>query len=239
MAKLFLKLNAITILLFTLAFVSFQNTPGKGGKVSVDEFEKLLSSTKNTQLIDVRTSEEFQIGHLKNALNIDINSGDFEQKIKALDKTKPVFVYCLSGGRSSSAAGFMRQNGFNLVYEMPGTMAWRNAGKPLESGDASHEKKEMTVDDYNKMVTSDKFVLVDFSAVWCQPCKRLSPILEKLKDEKKDKLILLKIDADENAVLMKRKHIDEIPYLELYKDGKLIWKHQGFIDEQNILSEIK
>ena len=83
--------------------------PGKGGKVSIDEFEKLLSLTKNRQLIDVRTDEEFQSGHLKNALNIDINSSDFEPKIKALDKTKPVFVYCLSGGRSSSAAGFMHK----------------------------------------------------------------------------------------------------------------------------------
>lgn len=240
MKTLFIKINALTMsLILTLAIASCQNSNGKGGKLSVDEFEKQVTSTKNPQLIDVRTTEEFASGHLKNALNININSNDFEQRANALDKTKPVFVYCLSGGRSSSAAGFMRKNGFNTVYEMPGIMAWRNAGKPLESGNEGPKKSGMTLDAYNKMVTNEKFVLVDFSAIWCQPCKRLSPILEKIAADKKDKLVLTKVDADENADLLKQKSIDGIPYLELYKDGKLVWKHQGFIDETTLLKETK
>lgn len=240
MKNILLKLNAVTmILLFTLALASCQNTPGKGGKVSVDEFENLLTSTKNAQLIDVRTGDEFESGHLKNATNININAGDFDQKVNAFDKSKPVFVYCLSGGRSSSAAGFMRKNGFKIVYEMPGIMAWRSAGKELVTGNTAPAKTGMTMDEYNKLVTNEKFVLVDFSAVWCQPCKRLSPILDKISAERKDKVILLKMDADENPDLLKQKGIDGIPYLELYKNGKLIWKHQGFIDEQTLLSETK
>ena len=240
MKILLIKINALTmILLLSLALASCQNTPSKGGKVSVDEFEKLISSAKNVQLIDVRTPEEFEGGHLTNANNININSSDFEQKISTLDKSKPVYVYCLSGGRSSSAAGFMRKSGFAVVYEMPGIMAWRNAGKPLETGLAATAKKGMTTDEFNQLVTDKKYVLVDYNAVWCQPCKKLIPILEKIASDKKDKLILKKVDADENADLLKQKAIDAIPYLELYKDGKLVWKHQGFIDEQTLLSEIK
>ena len=240
MKNLLLKINALTMsLILTLAIASCQNSTGNGGKLSVDEFEKLLSSSKSAQLIDVRTPEEFESGHLKNAINININSTDFEQKVNALLKEKPVFVYCLSGGRSSRAASIIKSKGFKTVYEMPGIISWRNAGKPLESRNAAPSKKGMTADDYQKIVTDKKYVLVDFNAVWCMPCKKLSPILDKIVADKKGKIILKKVDADENPELLKQKGIDGIPYLELYKDGKLVWKHQGFIDEQTLLSETK
>jgi len=238
MNHLFVKFNSICLLLLSLSLATCQNPSGKGGKVSVDEFEKILSATKDAQLIDVRTPEEFESGHLKNAVNIDFHSSGFETKIKELDRSKTVFVYCLSGGRSGSAASFMREQKFKTVYEMPGIMAWRNAGKELVT-DSKSTAKSLTTDEYQKLVTSDKYILVDFSAVWCKPCKQLAPILEKISTDKKEKLNLLKLDADENADLLKQKGIDGIPYLELYKNGKLIWKHQGFIDEENILSETK
>ncbi len=233
------KLNFVAVFLLSLSFATCQNSNGNGGKLSVDEFEKLLSTSKSAQLIDVRTPDEFESGHLKDAINININSTDFEQKVNALMKEKPVFVYCLSGGRSSKAASIMKSKGFKTVYEMAGIMAWRNAGKALETGSSVPPKKGMTVDDYNKFVTDKKYVLVDFSAVWCMPCKRLTPILDKMASDKKDKLIFKKVDADANPELLKQKGIDGIPYLELYKDGKLVWKHQGFIDEQTLLSETK
>jgi hypothetical protein len=240
MKNLFLKLNALTMsLILTLAIASCQNSNGNGGRVSVDEFEKLLSNSKSAQLIDVRTPEEFESGHLKYAVNININEGDFEQKVNALMKEKPVFVYCLSGGRSSRAASIMKSKGIKTVYEMPGIIAWRNAGKPLVTGNTAPAKKGMTADDYQKFVTDSKYVLVDFNAVWCMPCKKLAPILDKIASDKKDKLIVKKVDADENPELLKQKGIDGIPYLELYKDGKLVWKHAGFIDEQTLLSETK
>ncbi|MEO8759652.1 MAG: thioredoxin family protein, partial [Bacteroidia bacterium] len=91
--------------------------------------------------------------------------------------------------------------------------------------------------DFNKAVTSDKYVLVDFNAKWCKPCKKMAPMLESIADKKKDKLILIKIDADENKELLKEKQIEAIPFFELYKDGKLVWKHQGEIDEATLLKE--
>jgi thioredoxin 1 len=240
MKNLFIKINALTMsLILTLAIASCQNSTGNGEKLSVDEFEKLLSTSKSAQLIDVRTPDEFESGHLKDAINININSADFDQKINALLKEKPVFVYCLSGGRSSKAASIMKSKGIKTVYEMPGIISWRNAGKPLVTGNVATIKNGMTADDYQKFVTDSKFVLVDFNAVWCMPCKKLAPILDKIASDKKDKLIVKKVDADENPELLKQKGIDGIPYLELYKDGKLVWKHAGFIDEQTLLSETK
>ena len=95
----------------------------------------------------------------------------------------------------------------------------------------------LTMDAYSKMVSTGKNVLVDFSATWCGPCKRLSPILESIASQRKDKMTLIKLDADDNKDLVRQKGISGIPYLELYKDGKLVWKHEGFIEEDELLKQ--
>ena len=72
--------------------------------VSANEFESAINSIQNEQLIDVRTPEEFAKGYIDGALNVDINGPDFKKHVATLDRSKPVMVYCLSGGRSSRAA---------------------------------------------------------------------------------------------------------------------------------------
>ena len=82
-------------------------------------------------MLDVRTPAEYTQGHLSNARNIDWNGGEFEKSIAKLDKSKPVFVYCLSGGRSAAAASKMRSIGFREVYELSGGFAkWKAAKLP-------------------------------------------------------------------------------------------------------------
>ena len=208
--------------------------------ISVDEFEKKLSSLPNVQLVDVRTPEEYAEGHLKDAKNINIRSADFNEQLNKLDKTKPILVYCLSGGRSSAAANKMEEMGFTEVYNMDGgIMKWGNANKPIEHGAATAKPNSITIEAFNKMVAGNKYVLVDYNAKWCEPCKKMMPVLESLANRKKDKLSLVKVDADENKELMKQKGIPGIPYLELYHDGKLVWKHDGFIEENDLLKETK
>lgn len=219
---------------------STQSSTPAGGSVSVEEFDKQLATLADGQLVDVRTPGEFGGGHLKDALNMNINSSDFEQQINTLDKTKPVFVYCLAGSRSASAANYMRKQGFSTVYEMSGgILKWKAAGKPLETGSAQPKKQGMSVDEFNQKVNTDKYVLVDYHAKWCKPCIKMAPILDKVATDIQDKLILLKVDADENEALLKAKSIEDIPVLELYQNGKVIWKHKGFIDEETLLKETK
>lgn len=238
----------ITPLLFVSTFLaSCQSSSNQNASdaesiiatISVDEFEKKLNESKDYLLIDVRTPEEFMGGHLQNSANINYNADDFSERIQKLDKTKTIMIYCLSGGRSSNAASEMSKLGFNKIYNMQGgIISWRNANKPMVTTTNTIEKG-MTIEEFNKMVTNDKYVLVDFNAVWCKPCKEMMPILEKIAVEKTDKLILKKIDADINKDIMQIKKIESIPYLELYKNGKLIWTHTGFIDEKTFLAETK
>ena len=207
--------------------------------IAVDDFEKKLRE-KDMQLIDVRTPEEFNQGYLKGALNYNINSDEFQNQVAKLDKNKPVLVYCLSGGRSAAAAELMASQGFKEIYNMEGgIIKWNAANKPLHTGTLNDVSKGLSVEDFNKLVESDKLVLVDYNAKWCKPCKRMLPILEAFVDKRKSKIVLIKIDADENKDLLKQKGIESIPVLELYKNGKLLWKHEGEIDEEKLNAEIK
>lgn len=79
----------------------------------------------NSVLLDVRTPEEFNAGHLVNAINIDIMGGSFPQQINELDKSKNYYVYCRSGGRSASACGAMASWGFGELNNLGnGIMGW-------------------------------------------------------------------------------------------------------------------
>ncbi|AXG72889.1 rhodanese-like domain-containing protein [Flavobacterium arcticum] len=84
------------------------------------------------QVVDVRTTEEYQRGHLKEAVNIHLYDKDFEQRIEELDKEKPVYVYCKVGGRSAEAVKIMKEKGFNSIVELDGGIdAWTDAKKPV------------------------------------------------------------------------------------------------------------
>lgn len=234
----------IALLCFSAGIFSCQNQSNSGNainsSITVDEFEKKLSDG-NVQLVDVRTPEEFNQGYLKGALNYNINSAEFEDQISKLDKNKSVMIYCLSGGRSSSAAEFIAGKGFKQVYNMQGgIMKWNAAGKPIYNGTASTASNAgLSIEDFNKLISSDKYVLVDYNAKWCEPCKKMAPMLDAFVNDRKEKIIFVKIDADENKDLLKQKGVESLPVLEIYKNGKLIWKHNGEIDETTLINETK
>ncbi|MBS1587809.1 MAG: thioredoxin [Bacteroidetes bacterium] len=213
---------------------------GINKELQVAEYEKRLAASPGAQLVDVRTPGEYAEGHLENAKNIDYNSDAFANKIAKLDKAKPVFVYCLSGGRSGMAAEQMHNMGFAEVYNMKGgIMKWNAEGKKIVTGKGGKPDAGMTAADFKHLTNKPGYVLVDYHAEWCGPCKRMAPYLESLAERKKDKLSLVKIDADKNKSLLKENGIDALPYLELYQNGKLTWKHKGFIDEKQFLKETK
>src|SRR5690606_29392040 len=91
-------LLAAGIVLSSLCTTLAQNKPLKA-----DAFNTTLKSTAHAQLLDVRTPDEFSKGHLEGATNINWNDRTFSDKVATLDKEKPLFVYCLGGGRSAAA----------------------------------------------------------------------------------------------------------------------------------------
>ncbi len=94
-----------------------------------NKFNDLLYIEENTQILDVRKPKEYEIGHIKEARNANINSSDFKVNVAELDKERPVFVYCQAGMRSAKAAEELEEMGFKEVYELEGGIAaWKQAG---------------------------------------------------------------------------------------------------------------
>ena len=101
--------------------------------LTVQEYETTLAA-KLTQanLVDVRTPDEYTSGHLAGAQNIDFYDESFKDRMAKLDKTKPVFIYCKSGGRSGKALNQLTAMGFTEVYNLNGGInEWLSAHKAV------------------------------------------------------------------------------------------------------------
>lgn len=102
--------------------------------ITLEDARKLIDEGSVT-IIDVRTPEEYREAHLERAVNIDISSADFLERIETLDKSHPYLVYCASGGRSARAVAEMEQREFSVVYNLMGGIAgWIRGGFPVEQG---------------------------------------------------------------------------------------------------------
>lgn len=189
------------------------------------------------QVFDVRTAEEYNTGHLPHALQADYtNKPEFHERVKYLDKQKPVYIYCLSGGRSSKAAQWMRENGFSKVVELEnGVSAWKQAGLQLEG--VSAKKPQLTMDAYNKDIAKG-VVLTDVGAEWCPPCKQLEPVLAAfLKSHQQVKLV--KVDGGNDTDVMKAIGAKGLPTLIVYKNGKEVWRKQGVATAEELAAAVK
>ena len=89
--------------------------------LSQNEWANALVEHPEAVVLDVRTEDEFEGGHIPNALNIDLRMGPgFIDEVNALDKNKSYYVYCRSGARSAQAIQVMRDLGFSETYNLIG-----------------------------------------------------------------------------------------------------------------------
>ncbi len=111
-------------LVFTLLVAVFacQTKPDTKTIIIVDK-ARIESEVigKNVQLVDVRTPEEYDAGHIDNAVNYNIiDSETFLKQIEDLNKETPVYLYCKMGGRSNRAAELLKGKGFVKIYDYSG-----------------------------------------------------------------------------------------------------------------------
>jgi thioredoxin 1 len=88
---------------------------------------------------------------------------------------------------------------------------------------------------FQKLINSEKPVLIDFSAEWCGPCKVMAPILEQVKKEIGDKATVIKIDVDRNQSVAQSLNITGVPTLMIYKRGKQLWRQSGVLDKNRLI----
>lgn len=124
-----MRITIFNLLVFAL-LVSSCSQAQNVKELSVADFEKKMATSPTKTILDVRTAGEYQSGHIQDAILMDYYKSDFKQQLSKLDKNKPVFVYCASGGRSGSASDILSDMGFKQIYDLQGGInAWKRDSK--------------------------------------------------------------------------------------------------------------
>jgi thioredoxin len=216
-----------------LVSLSIFSCTAQTSSLTAADFEKGIVNKDSIQILDVRTPGEYAAGHIKGALLTDWNNkNEFDRRIAFVDKTKPVYVYCLSGGRSAAAAEKMREAGYEKVYELRGGInAWKAENKPLEG---KSKARQMSMNELNAAIAASKTVLVDFGAEWCPPCKKMEPVLKNLQANYPGKFTLVKVDGGNDETILKAYQVTALPVFILFKDGKQVWRKDGIAEQKEI-----
>ncbi|MGB0879571.1 MAG: rhodanese-like domain-containing protein [Polaribacter sp.] len=111
------------IVLLGILLASLSCTSQKSEKITTlnytDFKEKVVG--KNVQLIDVRTDKEYKNGFIDDAIQMNFSESEkFIKQIETLEKNKPVYIYCHSGGRSGRASKLLLKKGFTKIYDFSG-----------------------------------------------------------------------------------------------------------------------
>ena len=208
--------------------------------VNATEFDKLINSVEGI-VLDVRTIDEVNEGRIENATNVDFYASDFTYKLNLIRKDVPIYVYCRSGGRSEKVVFEMKDLGFHKVYNLLGGFgAWKSEGFNVVSEKQMKVVKQKSVSfiEFSDIIEKNDVVLVDFSTQWCVPCKKMKPVIEEIKNEKKDIKVVF-IDADINKELVKKYKIRGVPVFIVFKNGKENFRHVGLISKNEIINKIK
>lgn len=104
-----------------------------GFQLTPQEAYNLTREDRSRAIIDVRTPEEYQGGHIRGAANLDYYSPDFNDRLRSLERNKRYLIYCRAGNRGRIALEMMRALGFEEAYNISGgTLRWVQEVYPLE-----------------------------------------------------------------------------------------------------------
>ena len=92
---------------------------------------------------------------------------------------------------------------------------------------------------FDGLLESDKLVIVDFWAVWCGPCRMLSPLLDEVEEEMADKITVVKVNVDDADEIAMRYRIMSIPTLIFFKDGQMVDRTVGAMPKSVLLDKIE
>ena len=231
-----MKLFFITFIYLSIILSSCQAQTSKNIQLlEAPAFAEKIKNTPNAQILDVRTPQEFAGDHIENAKNINWLNADFATNAATLNNTKPVFVYCKAGSRSNKAAAKLEEMGFTNIYDLQGgILKWEAAGLSKPSDKLVGINKQQ----FEALLNSDKKVLINFFAPWCAPCKKMEPYISKMQKENSDKVVIVRLNADDNKTIMKELKIEELPTLLLYENKNLKWKSSGFVSEEDLKKQI-
>jgi hypothetical protein len=125
-------MKALSLLALVTLLGLFNLSAADPVEVTIDKAAEVLASGEQVTVLDLRTPEEYADGHLKDAVNVNFNGGNFEAQIAKLDPAKPYLVHCAAGGRSGKSMELFKNLKFTKIYHLvDGYNGWADAGKPV------------------------------------------------------------------------------------------------------------
>ena len=229
------KCLASLLFLTTTIISCAQNNSNKSGielTISTTAFSAAVTQS-GAQILDVRTASEYQSGHIANALQANwLDPKEFKNRTQHLDKSKMIYIYCQSGGRSASAQAALMDAGFKVVNLEGGMSNWRMQQMPVEG---AGNTVQMRVVDFEKVLESNQYVLVDIGAIWCPPCRKMQPIMDALKQTPPKPFYFLAVDGGQDMDVMKSVKADDLPTFILYKNGVEVWRKVGVAPKEDFV----
>lgn len=227
----YLMLLAVSAMV-TAAYLFWQ-TPTE---LDPKSFRKAIQETAGALLVDVRTPNEFSHGHIPGAMNIDWYSPAFAWRIAELDTAKPVFLYCKAGGRSSEAAVYIRSRGFGSVTELSGGWtAWNAEALPVTPLELL-PPDEMTLAEFNRLLSLEHDVLVDFYIPWNPICRKLEPTIDDLAMDYAGNIKILRVNIDTYKQLATELGLEDVPMLQFYENGNLTFEWKG-VTQRSVIEQ--
>ena len=121
----------------------------------------------------------------------------------------------------------------NIIYDT------RTEPKPKKKRSINSVKQfNAMTGTFEELVGSDEPVLIDFTAEWCKPCRKIDAMLNQLVEELDEDITIMKIDVDKNPALRKKYAIDAVPTLILFQKSKQLWRHTGLISVPEVVRAV-
>jgi thioredoxin 1 len=95
------------------------------------------------------------------------------------------------------------------------------------------------MNNFEKLITSPKPLLVDFSAEWCGPCQMMPPILSELKKKIGDRATIIKMDVDKNPAYAQKYSVMSVPTLVIFQNGNIVWRKSGVTQVGEIFQQLE
>ncbi len=198
-------------------------------KLSADEFAKAIENS-TVQILDVRTSTEFARGHIKAAMQANWNdSKEFEERTKALDRSKPLYIYCAAGPRSDAAGAWLSKRGFEVIHLKGGIAAWQRSRKEIVANNNTPDVAKIKPEDFVAGLPNDRPVLVDIGAEWCPPCRKMIPVIDSLETLSAGRYAIVRVDVTTQPALAEYLNAETYPTFIIFRQGKETWRRQGLV----------
>lgn len=125
MKNIYLLVIAFLIIMAAGYFFQIKESDKAPYRISTDEAAKMVKENNETIIVDVRTIEEYQQGHIKNAKLLPLSEIEDKASEVLPNKNKLILIYCRSGRRSAVAADILVNSGYENVYDFGGINNWK------------------------------------------------------------------------------------------------------------------